>query len=339
MQYKVFYSIITLTIKESTLSITTPREVYKPFEYPRAAEFWEKQQNNHWLPSEVSMSKDLQDWSHELTESERKVIGNVLKSFTQTEIHVNEYWATKVTKWFPKPEIQLMCSAFSSMESVHQVGYSYLNDTLGLDNYSAFMQDPSALAKLDALKSVKGNSKSDIARSLAIFSAFTEGVNLFSSFAILTGLSRYNLMMGVKNIVAWSIKDEQLHSQAGCWIFNTLVSETPNLMNKELKADIYEAARTSVQLEDDFIDQCFSLGVVRGLDPKDLKQYIRQRANSKLVEIGLKSNWKNLDVDSLERMSWFDNLSGGVSNVDFFSSRVSDYSKVNFNIDNLFGGK
>ena len=156
------------------LSITTPREVYKPFEYEKAAEFWDKQQNNHWLPSEVSMSNDLQDWNQELTESEKRVLGQVLKSFTQTEIHVNEYWATKVTKWFPKPEIQLMCSAFSSMEGIHQVGYAYLNDTLGLDDYSAFLQDTSAMAKLDALKAVKGNSKSDIARSLAIFSAFTE---------------------------------------------------------------------------------------------------------------------------------------------------------------------
>ena len=318
------------------MSITTPRDYYKPFEYPRAAEFWEKQQNNHWLPSEVSMSKDLQDWNNELTESEKQVLGQVLKSFTQTEIHVNEYWATKVTKWFPLPEIQLMASAFSSMEGVHTVGYSYLNDTLGLDDYKAFMQDPSAMAKLDHLKAVKGNSKADIARSLAIFSAFTEGVNLFSSFAILTGLSRYNLMMGVKNIVAWSIKDEQLHSQAGCWLFNTFISENPKLMTKELKKDIYDAARLSVQLEDDFIDQCFSLGVVRGLDPKDLKQYIRHRANSKLMEIGLKTNWKNIDKGSLERMDWFNNLSGGIDNVDFFSSKDTQYSKVNFNIDNLF---
>lgn len=321
------------------MSLTSPRDVYKPFEYPRAVDFWEKQQNNHWLPSEVSMSKDLQDWNSELTDSEKRVLGNVLKSFTQTEIYVNEYWSTRVSGWFPKPEIQLMCSAFASMESIHQVGYSYLNDTLGLDDYSAFLQDPSAVAKLDALKSVKGSSRADIARSLAVFSAFTEGVNLFSSFAILTGLSRYNLLMGVKNIVAWSIRDEQLHSQAGCWLFNTLISENPKLLTKELKKDIYDAARLSVQLEDDFIDQCFSLGVVRGLDPKDLKQYIRNRANSKLIEIGLKSNWKNVDQESLDRMSWFDSLSGGISNTDFFSSRVVEYSKVNFNLDNLFGDK
>lgn len=319
------------------MSLLKPRDVYKPFEYDQAYTYWEKQQNNHWLPSEVSMSKDIQDWNNELTDSERLVLGNVLKSFTQTELHVNEYWATKVSKWFPKPEIQLMASAFSSMEGVHTVGYAYLNDTLGLDDYSAFLQDPTAVAKLKHLKEVKSNSKSDIAKSLAVFSAFTEGVNLFSSFAILTGLSRYNLMMGVKNIVAWSLTDENLHSQAGCWLFNTLVQENDKLLTPELKKDIYEAARLSVKLEDDFIDQSFSLGVVRGLDPKDLKQYIRYRANSKLMEIGLKSNWKNLDSEALERMEWFNNLSGGISNVDFFSSKDTQYAKVNFNMNNLFG--
>lgn len=315
----------------------TPREVYKPFEYPKAFEFWEKQVNNFWLPSETTMAKDIQDWSDKLTDSERKVLGNVLKSFTQTELHVNEYWSTKVSKWFPKPEIQLMASAFSSMEGVHTVGYAYLNDTLGLDDYSAFLSDPTAVAKLNALKSAKSNSKQDIAKSLAIFSAFTEGVNLFSSFAILTSLSRYGLMLGVKNIVAWSLVDESLHSQAGCWLFNTMIKENPKLLGDELKKDIYEAARISVQLEDDFIDHCFSLGVIRGLDPKDLKQFIRYRANQKLQEVGLKANWKSLDAEALSRMDWFNELTGGISNVDFFSSKDTQYAKVNFNYKNLFG--
>lgn len=318
------------------MSLTKPRLEYKPFEYPRAFEYWEKQQNAHWMPSEVSMDKDLQDWNNELTESEKRVLGQILKSFTQTELHVNEYWSENVAKWFPKHEIRLMSSAFASMESIHAVGYAYLNDTLGLDDYGAFLQDSSAVAKLNRLKIVKSNNRRDIARSLAVFSAFTEGVNLFGSFAILTGLSRYNLLMGVKNIVAWSQRDEHLHSEAGCWLFREFVKENPDIWDDALKRDIYEAARLTVQLEDDFIDSCFKLGVIRGLDSKDLKQYIRYRANRKLIELGLKTNWKSIDQDSLSRMEWFESLTGGISNTDFFSHRVTDYSKCNFNINNLF---
>jgi ribonucleoside-diphosphate reductase beta chain len=318
------------------MSLTNLREVYKPFEYPKAFEYWEKQQNAHWLPSEVAMSKDINDWKHNLTESERLVIGQILKSFTQTEISVNDYWSTKVARWFPKPEIAMMASAFGSMETIHTVGYSYLNDSLGLDDYSAFLQDPTAVAKLDTLKQVKGKSKRDIARSLAIFSGFTEGVNLFSSFAILMNFARFNLLEGVETIVSWSVRDESLHSEGGCWLFRTFVEENPDIWDDELKKEIYDAARLSVKLEDDFIDHAFSLGEIRGLDPADLKNFIRMRANAKLHDLGLKTNWKNIDQESLKRMAWFDELSGGQKWTDFFSSRVTDYAKCGFTIDNLF---
>lgn len=318
------------------MPLTKPREVYKPFEYNRAYEYFEKQQNAHWLPSEVAMSKDISDWKGKLTNSERLVIGQILKSFTQTEISVNEYWSTRISKWFPKPEIAMMASAFGAMESVHIVGYSYLNDSLGLDDYSAFLQDETAVAKLDALKQVKGKSKRDIARSLAIFSGFTEGVNLFSSFAILMNFSRFNLLEGVETIVSWSVRDESLHSEAGCWLFRTFIEENPDIWDDELKKEIYDAARLSVKLEDDFIENAFSLGEIRGLDPSDLKNFIRMRANAKLHDLGLKTNWKNIDQESLKKMAWFDELSGGTKLTDFFSSRVTDYAKCEFTIDNLF---
>jgi len=318
------------------MPLTTSREVYKPFEYPKAYEYWEMQQNAHWLPSEVAMSKDINDWKHKLTESERLVVGQILKSFTQTEISVNEYWSTKVSKWFPKPEIAMMASAFASMETIHTVGYSYLNDSLGLDDYSAFLQDQTAVAKLDALKSAKSKSKRDIARSLAIFSGFTEGVNLFSSFAILMNFSRFNMLEGVETIVSWSVRDESLHSEAGCWLFRTFIEENPDIWDHELKKEIYDAARLSIKLEDEFIDHAFSLGEIRGLNPHDLKNFIRMRANAKLYDLGLKTNWKNIDAQSIKKMEWFDELSGGTKFTDFFASRVTDYAKCGFTSDNLF---
>lgn len=317
------------------MGLTNKREVYRPFEYPRAFEYWEKQQNAHWLPYEVAMAKDVQDWNHQLTESERLVVGQILKSFTQMEISVNDYW-NRVCRWFPKPEIAMMASSFSSMETIHTVGYAYLNDSLGLNDYGAFLQDPTAVAKLNRLHEVKGNSKLDIARSLAIFSGFTEGVNLFSSFAVLMNFSRFNMLEGVETIVSWSVRDESLHSEAGCWLFRKLIEENPDIWTDALKKDIYDAARLTVDLEDNFIDQAFSLGEIRGLDPKDLKNFIRMRANAKLYDLGLKTNWKNIDQESLGRMSWFDDLSGSTALTDFFSKRVTEYQKSNFTVDNLF---
>ncbi len=297
------------------------------------------------------MAKDIADWNENLTEIEKRVIGNVLKGFTQTEVYVNDYWSTKVSKWFQHPEVGMMAAAFSNMEAIHAHAYSYLNDSLGLDDYEAFLHDPASKAKIDRLIGVKDNSLPDIARSLAIFSAFTEGVSLFSSFAILMSLTRSNKLKGLGQIVSWSIRDESLHSEAGCWLFRTLVQENPKLLTDSLKKDILEAARLTVKLEDDFIDRCFATGVcddyideafeltgIDGLDPQDLKQFIRHRANCKLQDLGLASNWRNIDVEAVNRLMWFEALAIGKENTDFFDQRPTAYSKGHINWDNIYEG-
>lgn len=309
------------------MPLLAPRAAYAPFEYDQAYRYWELQQQSHWLHTEIAMSSDINDWKLNLTESEKNVVGQILKGFTQSEIFIQEYWSSFVSSKFKKPEIQMMAAAFASMESVHAVAYAYLNDSLGLSDFAAFLHEPTAKAKIDRLMETKGKTKVEIARSLAIFSAFNEGVNLFSSFAVLLNFSRFNRMKGLGQIIAFSIKDESLHSEAGCWLFRTMISEYPEIWTDELKADIYEAARETVKLEDAFIDKAFELGPVEGLDSADLKAFIRHRCNTKLNDLTLKSNWKNIDKEALERMGWFDVLSAGVSHADFFASRVTDYSK------------
>jgi ribonucleoside-diphosphate reductase beta chain len=232
-----------------------------------------------------------------------------------------------VSKWFKKPEIQMMAAAFASFESIHAVSYAYLNQSLGLEDFDAFLHEPTAKVKIDRLITTKGKSKEEIARSLAIFSAFNEGVNLFSSFAVLLNFSRFNKLKGVGQIIAFSIKDESLHSDAGCWLFRTLISEFPEIMTDELKKEIYDAARLTVELEDAFITKAFEKGPIDGIDVHDLKTFIRFRTNTKLNDLGLKKVWKNLDKQAMERMEWFDILSSGASHADFFASRISDYAK------------
>ena len=178
-----------------------------------------------------------------------------------------------------------------------------------------------------------------MARSLAVFSAFTEGVALFSSFAILLNFSRFNKLKGVGQIISFSIRDESMHSEAGCWLFREFIKENPELWTDGLKKEIYEAARLTVSLEDDFIDAVFENGAIEGLDPKDLKAFIRNRANVKLGDLGLKTNWKNIDQDALKRMDWFDYLSTGIESQDFFAQRVSTYSKGTMDTDKMFPDK
>ena len=318
------------------MNLMSTRPTYKPFLYEQAYKYWESQQQAHWLHTEISMSTDINDFKTKLTESEKNLIGHILKGFTQSEIFIGDYWSNKVGRWFKHPEIQMMASTFSAFESIHTASYAYLNDSLGLDDYTAFMHDPSTKAKIDRLVGTKGKSKEDIARSLAIFSAFNEGVNLFSSFAILMNFQRFNKMKGLGQIIAFSIRDESLHSEAGCWLFRTLISENPEIWTDELKNQIYDAARTTVELEDNFINKAFEMGDMEGLSKDDLKNYIRFRANTKLQDLGLKTNWKNISKESIEKMQWFDILSNGVEHADFFAGRVSSYSKGSLDWEKMY---
>ena len=309
------------------MGLLNSRLTFFPFEYQKAEEYWLKQQQNYWLHTSINLSSDVTDWKSNLTESEKSVIGGVLKGFTTMEILVGCYWTNVVAKNFKKPEIQMMASAFSSFEGIHARSYSLLNETLGLNDFDAFLYEPSAKARIDSLIEVKGKSRKDIARSLAIFSAFTEGVTLFSSFAILLNFSRFNKLKGVGQIIAYSIKDESLHAEAGTWLFRQFVEEYPEVMTDDLKKDIYDAARLTVQLEDDFIDKVFEKGDIEGITVKDLKAFIRFRTNTKLVDLGLKQNWKNIDKEAVSNItSWFDVLSSGITKQDFFAGKEVNYS-------------
>lgn len=348
------------------MSIIDERRSYQPFEYKEAHDFFVKQQQSHWLWTEFSMNSSVDDWEHKLTKEEKSIIAGVLLGFTQTELYIGSYWAQKVPKWFPKPEILLMGTTFSSFESIHGKSYNYLSETLGLEEYDAFLQEPTAAAKIDNLINCPDNSLKSKALSLATYSAFAEGVSLYSSFAILLYFSarglikelnkvkdnnlvkeRYgfkgnqlempkeNILKGVGEIIAYSVRDEHLHSTAGCWLFRQLLVEYPELNTDELRDGIYDAANTVVNLEVNFIDRVFNNHSLPGLDASSVKAFIKRRADKKLEELGYSSIFHaNLEqAKSIE--SWFYLMTAGESSTDFFASRVSNYAKGNFNVDKI----
>ena len=316
------------------MSLLKERIVYKPFEYPKAYDFWLKQQQAHWLHTEVPMAQDVTDWASNLKPHEKNVVGGILKGFAQTETIVNDYWSTLVTKWFRKPEVIMMGTTLGSSETIHAEAYSLLNEQLGLDNFAEFLEDEATMAKIESLMEVRDNHDGtpnwhQRAVSLAIFSAFTEGVNLFSSFAVLLSFKMRNLLKGVGQIVEWSVRDESLHSEAGCWLFRTLMEEQPKFKTKKLISEIEDAAQMSMKLEFDFIDKVFEMGDLENLSKDELKNFIKHRVNTKMSDLGLKPiiPAKDIDKGALKTMKWFDAVIAGKQQTDFFASRVTNYSK------------
>jgi ribonucleoside-diphosphate reductase beta chain len=311
---------------------------YKPFEYPDYyTEGWLKQAQAFWLHTEIPMQGDVKDWNEHLTKEEKNLVGNILLGFAQTECAVSDYWTTMVTNWFPKHEIKQMAMMFGSQETIHATAYSYLNETLGLDDFSAFLHEPAIAEKFELLTAtsndwkhtdleVNAEARKEVGRSLAIFSAFSEGVSLYSSFAVLYSFQMRNLLKGIGQQMKWSIRDESLHSKMGCQLFREMCSEFTDLKD-DSKESIEEAARLIVELESKFIDKMFEMGELENLSSSDLKEFIKARTNTKLVELGYESIFE-YDKDAVERLDWFYQLSGGVTHTDFFAVRPTDYSKA-----------
>ena len=317
------------------MSLFKQRIPYKPFEYPEYyTDGWLKQAQAFWLHTEIPMQGDIKDWNEKLTEPEKNLVGNILLGFAQTECAVSDYWTQKVVGWFPKHEIQQMAMMFGSQETIHAVAYSYLNETLGLENFEAFLHEPATAARFDNLVSYEGKDPIGIGKSLAVFSAFAEGVSLYSAFAVLYSFQLRNLLKGIGQQMKWSVRDESLHSKMGCQLFRQMCSQIPGL-KEECEPHIFKAALEMHNAEMTYISKIFEMGDIENLTKYDLTHFIKKRLGDKLAELGYTSkkykqwDFTFYDPKCIKNMSWFDHLTGGHTHTDFFAIRPTDYSKAN----------
>ena len=310
--------------RENGLLVENP--VYKPFRYPWCYDAWLTQQRIHWLPEEVPLGDDVRDWQKNLSLEEKNLLTHIFRFFTQADVEVNNCYLRHYTTVFKPTEVLMMMTAFASMETVHIAAYSHLLDTIGMPEteYSAFLKYKEMKDKYDYMQGFNVKSKRDIAKTVAVFSAFTEGLQLFASFAILLNFPRQNKMKGMGQIVTWSVRDETLHCNSMIRLFNEFIKENPEIWDEKLKKEIYEACRTIVSHEDAFIDLAFQMGSLKGLTAEEVKQYIRWIGNRRLQQLGLESIY-NVKTNPL---TWLDTMLNAVEHMNFFEGRATEYSKA-----------
>jgi len=309
------------------MSLLTAEPFYKPFHYPWAYDAWLTQQRLHWIAQEVPMSDDVKNWKKDLTENERHLLTQILRFFTQADIEVNNCYMKHYSRVFKPIEVQMMLSAFSNMETIHVDAYSHLLDTLGMPEveYKAFMEYKEMKDKYDYMQQFNTSSKSDIAKVLAIFGAFTEGLQLFASFAMLLNFQRFGKMKGMGQIVAWSVRDETLHTESIIKLFLTFVKENPRIWTESFKKDLYEACDVIISHEDAFIDLAFKFdGAIQGMNAKDIKAYIRFIGDRRLKQLGLEPRY-NIPGNPLP---WMDEILNSPELVNFFENRATEYSRA-----------
>lgn len=304
--------------------LLTSSIAYKPFRYPWAYDFWQQQQRVHWLPEEVPLGEDCKDWAVNLADHEKNLLTQIFRFFTQGDIEVNDNYMEKYARIFKPIEVKMMLSAFANMETVHIAAYALLLETVGMPDseFSAFMDYKAMKDKHDYMQTFGVDTNEDILRTIAMFGAFTEGLQLFASFAMLMNFPRFNRMKGMGQIVSWSVRDESLHCEAMIKMFHTFARET-GALTQAVKDDIIEMCKTTVMLEDNFIDLAFEMGPVQGMTAHDIKQYIRYIADWRLGQLELEPIYGVTE----HPLPWLSPLLNGVEHANFFEARATEYSK------------
>ena len=309
------------------MTLMTERAYFKPFNYPWAYDAWLKHEQSHWLHTEVPMSEDVNDWKKRLNGGEKHFLTNIFRFFTQGDIDVAGGYVKNYLPYFPQPEVRMMLMGFAAREALHVAAYSHLIETLGMPEttYQEFLEYDSMRAKHDYftdLSNANGTPES-VATNIAAFSAFTEGMQLFSSFIMLLNFPRHGKMKGMGQIVTWSIVDETQHAEGMIKLFRSYVEENRELWNDELKGKIYTIAEKMVDLEDKFIELSFSMGEMENLTQDDVKKYIRYICDRRLISLGMKGIFKV----KKNPLPWVEEMINAPTHTNFFENRATDYAK------------
>jgi ribonucleoside-diphosphate reductase beta chain len=319
------------------IGLLTSSGSYEIERYAWAYEFWKRQQQTHWMGEEVPLGPDIKDWSSDrMTDAERGLLTQIFRFFTQSDIEVGDNYLKRYIPVFQPLEVQMMMAAFSNMETVHIDAYALLLKTLGMPKaeFEAFRDYADMRAKADYMRSFGAATVADMARTLAMFGAFTEGMALFASFAMLLNFPRHNKMNGMGQIISWSVRDESLHCEGIIRLFHEWSRET-GAVTRAVRDDILDIAKTMVALEDRFVDLAFALGPVAGMTAADIKAYIRYIADWRLTQLRLdpifgcferiESGYRQVKPHPLP---WLVGILNGVEHANFFEQRATEYSKA-----------
>lgn len=306
------------------MSLLRESKSYKPFNYPWAYDYWKKQQQVHWMVEEVPLGPDLQDWANVITDNEKNLLTQIFRFFTQADVEVQNCYHEKYGRVFKPTEVKMMLASFSNMETIHIAAYSHLLDTIGMpeSEYSAFLEYEEMKAKHDYMQQFGVDDPEDILTTLACFGAFTEGVQLFASFAMMMNFPRFNKMKGMGQVISWSVRDESLHCEGIIRLFHEFAKETGALTDK-VKKNILNHAEEIVRMEDAFIDLAFDMGPVEGMTAHDLKLYVRYITDWRLDQLG----FKPIYMVEEHPLPWLAPLLNGVEHTNFFENRSTEYSK------------
>lgn len=318
------------------MGIFDKRISYKPFEYPEVMQYTEAINKAYWVHSEIDFTADIQDFHSHLSPEEKNAVKSALLAIAQIEVNVKSFWGN-LYHHIPKPEFNGLGATFAECEFRHSEAYSRLLEVLGYsDEFEDIIKVPVISDRIsylsEALSKARSTNPKEYTMSLILFSLLIENVSLFSQFAIILSFTRFKgLMKNVSNIIAWTSVDEQIHANAGIYIYNVIKQEHPEMIDENFKEDILRMVRKSIEVEEAIIDWIFREGELENIKKHELANFMKVRTDDSLKKIGFSPIF-NVDQSLGNSLQWFEEEVFANSMDDFFAKRPVDYTKFDKSI-------
>lgn len=314
----------------------------KPDHYPWTQDFIEAMHNGFWTNKEFSFQSDVQDFKVSFTKQEQEIIVRALATIGQLEISVKKFWA-KLGDNLPHPSINDMGYVMANTEVIHGDAYERLLEVLGIDNaFDNILELDIIKGRVNYLRKhlhkFHADNKKQFIYSLILFTLFVENIALFSQFYTIGWFGRFkNLLKDTNKQVEYTSREENLHAMIGMKIINVIRKEHPELFDDDLEEKILYEAKEAVKYELQIVEWIVNGYKAEKLNSEILKEFIKNRMNDSLKEIGYKAIFE-VDQELVSKTTWFEEQVLGNNSTDFFHSRPVEYSKKSksFSEEDLF---
>lgn len=306
------------------------RDYAFPIKYTATQDLKKAIRESYWLDTEVSF--DLDKSEYKMAEPHiQSIIRRTLLAISTVEVKVKDFWGN-IGRIFPHPEISMLGDTHAESETRHFDSYSKLLVELELFNlFKEVLEVPEIKGRFDYLNkylSIPEENKNDkvaILIKIILFSVLIENVSLFGQFANIIYLHRHNnIMVNTRNIIDWTINEETIHFYTGAFLVNTLREEYPELFTEDVSKKVLDACRKSIIYESRIIDWIFEEGEFEHMGKEDLVNFLKDRVNTSLVEMGFDKAFEE-ELD-LTRTRFFYEETTSSALDDFFAKRPVDYT-------------
>lgn len=307
-----------------------------PMRHKFAWEYYNNANANHWLPTEISMQLDIEQWKAKsvLTADERMAFETVLGFFTTADSIAANNIVIGFYKHVTSPEVRMYLLRQGYEEAIHTHSYQYIVESLGMDQSKIFnmYREVDAIYNKDEFilgfnegvfdgdfKTGTFANDQKFLENWCVFSLILEGIFFYSSFAVMFGFQRQHKLTGSAEQIQYIMRDESMHLNFGIEIINTIKKEQPELWTKEFKDKIIDLVKKATKLEYTFAQEVFPRGIF-GMNAEGFKQYIEHIADRRLARVGLEPQFNVANP-----FPWMSEAIDLSKEKNFFETRVTEY--------------